>query len=153
MVDSTLPKVRLDVLDDLYSWLRGSYQGTTTRLTTFSTTDHNELQLRLAGALLVLVRLHQVDDLGRCRLCRPGKSGHRQLLWPSRKSSCRVLKIVTFFATAREEDVWLRLLPRLGIRVGLNQLRAYLEDRTAGRDLAGTAAIPQQLSGRHFLLP
>jgi hypothetical protein len=150
-----LEQIRLDIVDDLSSLLRAAYQGTAAGFATFGTTDRNEIRVRLAGALLVLERLHQVDDLGRCRLCRPGRSKRRRWRWPARKSPCRVLKTVTFFATASEEDIWLRLVGHLGIRVGLNQLRAHLADRAAGRHLAGTVPIPAQTagSGRHFLVP
>jgi hypothetical protein len=148
-----LEKVRLDILDDLSSWLRGCYRGTTTGSATFGTTDPHELELRFVGTLLILARLHELDDRGRCRLCRPRRG--RRWRWPTRKSPCQVLKIVAFFATANEEDVWLRLAPRLGIRVGLNELRAHLKDRAATRDLAPKKPIPHQVtdSGRHFLSP
>ncbi|MFI9388926.1 hypothetical protein [Kutzneria sp. NPDC052558] len=71
MSPNALEKVRLDILDDLSSCLRSCHDGHTTGIAAFGVSTPSELALRLAGALYVLTRLHEVDDRGRCLVCRP----------------------------------------------------------------------------------
>jgi hypothetical protein len=148
MSGNTLEKIRSDILDDLSSWLHGCYQGSPTG-------PQGEPQLRFGAALYVLVRLHRIDARGRCRLCRAGHPRrHRMIHWPARKAPCRVLKIAAFFATASEEEFWLRILPSLGIRCELGTIRAHLMRRVPAEHPGGADALPTQVDhhGRHALV-
>jgi hypothetical protein len=129
MSGSTLETIRSEIIDDLSSWLRSRYHGAPTG--SAGTADQGDLQLRLGAALYVLVRLHRIDYRGRCRLCRAGHPRrHLSIRLPARKVPCRVLKIAAFFTTASAEEVWLRVLPSLGIRRDLNAIRAHLTPRS-----------------------
>lgn len=121
----------------------------------FGTTNCDEIQLRMAGPLLTLLQLHRVDDRGRCHRCRPMLRGRRR--WfrlPCRKAPCQVLKMARFFSTAPLDEVWLRLLPRIGIRRDISNIRAILARRAATDELDNTApAAHTQASpyGQHAL--
>lgn len=147
-------QTRRDVVAAAAILLRGLDHGDLSGLTVFGAPDRDEIDLRLAGPLLVLTQLHKVDQQGRCRRCRPARA--HKLRWlprPRRQAPCQVLKVAKFFSSAPLEEVWMLLLPRLGIRRGLDKIRAQLADRATERDVVGTIPVPLQLSqpGRHAL--
>jgi len=118
----------------------------------FGTANNDEIVPRLAGAWLDLLLRHKVDDRGRCSLCRPPRPKRRlRIPWPAGKSPCSILKTTAFFAYASPDIVWARLLPRIGIRRSLDEIRAHLANSAATHDFAGTIPIPVQAdrSGRH----
>ena len=143
------------VVDDLAELFRGFDCGDVVSLSVFSTADRDEIQLRTAGALLTILQLHRVDDQGRCRRCRPTRRGRlRWLRVPRTKAPCQILKVAYFFSTAPLDEIWLRLLPRIGIHRSLSDIRANLADWTSASELDATAAaVPTEpeLHGRHAL--
>jgi len=99
--------------------------------------DDNHLLLRLACFAVEILCRHPVDDRGRCRRCRPSRSGCRRWLrWPKRKAPCMVLSIASFYSTVPIEHVWFQVLPRLGIHRELHDIRVRLA-------LLATAAEPE----------
>ncbi|EWM15258.1 hypothetical protein KUTG_05562 [Kutzneria sp. 744] len=147
---------RLLIIDEIAELLRGfDACGAVQELPVFGTTDRDEIQLRTLGPLITLLLLHPVDDRGRCRRCRPTRRSRCcWLRWPSRRTPCQISKVARFFSSAPLDEVWLRLLPRIGIRRELNEIRANLANQVATGDLAGTApSIPAQADryGRHAL--
>ncbi len=95
-------------------------------------TGNEELLLRLASFAVEILHRHSVDDHGRCRRCRPDRSGcWRWLRWPTCKAPCLVLSIASFYSTVPPEQVWFQVLPRLGIHRELRYIRARLARPTA----------------------
>jgi hypothetical protein len=89
--------------------------------------DDNELLLRLVCFTVEILRRHPVDGHGRCRCCRPSRSGCRRWLrWPTRKAPCLVLSVASFYATVPAEHVWFQALPHLGVHRELRDIRARL---------------------------
>jgi hypothetical protein len=147
---------RLLIIDEIAELLRGFDDcGAVQELPVFGTTDRDEIQVRTLGPLITLLMLHPVDDRGRCRRCRPTRRGGcNWLRWPSRRTPCQILKVARFFSSAPLDEVWLQLLPRIGIRRDFNEIRANLASRFAAANLADTAlSIPAQADryGRHAL--
>jgi hypothetical protein len=92
-----------------------------------ATTGNEELLLRLACFAVEILRRHPVDDHGRCRRCRPIRSGSRRWLrWPTRKAPCLVLSVASFYSTVPPEQVWFQVLPHLGIHRELRDIRTRL---------------------------
>jgi hypothetical protein len=86
VTSSTPVRNRQAIVADLRSWLRGLHGGDLYGLPVFGTTDRDEIDLRLAGALYAFALLHRVDDKGRCdatpqriRSTARGSSGYRPL--------------------------------------------------------------------------
>ena len=154
MASQTPSTARQAIVSDLAVVLHGFDRGEVHGLSAFGTTDRDEIQARETGALFMLLLLHRVDERGRCRRCRPARTGKRRWPnWPSRKAPCQVLKVITFFSSAPLDEVWLRLLPRLGVRREFREIRANLANQSMAAGLAGTMPIPAQVdgSGRHAL--
>ena len=147
---------RASTIAELSALLHGYDYGDVHGIPAFGTTDLDEIQLRETGALFTLLLLHKVDDRGRCRQCRPVLADKRRWAgWPTRKAPCQILRITRFFSTAPLEVVWLRLLPRLGIRRELDKIRANLTNKATATELAGTTPAPAEigLSARDALRP
>jgi hypothetical protein len=97
-----------------------------------ATAGNEELLLRLACFAVEILRRHPVDDHGRCRRCRPCRSGCRRWLrWPTRKAPCLVLSVASFYSTVPPEQVWFQVLPQLGIHRELRDIRARFARLTA----------------------
>lgn len=89
--------------------------------------DHQDFLLRLACFAFEILRQHSVDDHGRCRRCRPSRSGCRRWLrWPTRKAPCLILSVASFYSTVPTEHVWFQILPHLGIHRELQDIRDQL---------------------------
>lgn len=131
----TPPARQQALLHDLADVVHQLRNGTDVKLPAFGATDESELALRLVGAVFELVRRHPVDDHGRCRRCRPARSGCRRWLrWPTRTAPCLVLSIASFYATVPTEHVWLQLLSHLGIERELSGIRTWLASRSVAAE-------------------
>ncbi|MFC0433367.1 hypothetical protein [Kutzneria buriramensis] len=150
MNQQRLTEVRGSILRDLHTFLHAFDHGDIVGIPVFGTADPGEIQLRQAGALLALLLQHQVDERGRCTRCRPVRSNKRHLpRWPRRKALCQVWKVAVFFASAPPEQIWLKVLPRIGIRRELDKIRANLMNSGP----ADGTSIPAQATdtARHAL--
>lgn len=150
MNQQQLSEVRGSILRDLGTFLHAFDYGDISGISMFGTTEPDEVQLRQAGALFALLLQHQVDDHGRCRRCRPARSTRRHLpRWPRRKAPCQVWKVAVFFGSAPPEQIWMKVLPRIGIHRELDKIRAHLTDSNLG----GKASFAHEVTdpGRHAL--
>lgn len=101
------------------------------QLPVLGATDQRELVLRLVGVVSELLRRHPVDDRGRCGRCRAARSGCRRWLrWPTRKATCLVLSVASFYSTVPIEHVWLQVLAHIGIPRDLDEIRCWLTSRS-----------------------
>jgi hypothetical protein len=56
------------------------------------------------------------------------------LRWPARKAPCLVLSVASFYSTVATENVWLQLLPYLGVDGDLREIRAWLANGSIAVD-------------------